>query len=558
MNSCIQYRGLAVQRIDESHDQSIKNISSSFKQWFIQRRLSRDTQLQNDAENINSIISRGGWDTDTETELRNLNITLTEQCVVGVLKLQKDVTLGLRFFYWAGQRSGYKHTSIAYYAFFKTLSRAKLTKVMEEWLDSFRKQTHDSGLGFYCTLIMGYSLAEKPELALQMLAQMRFEGLSLDKFSYNELLSILAKENCFDIVDVIEKQMPQRSYQKRFGYSIMITNLCNQGKLDEAKKMLDEQRKNGFVVNDFVVLTLIRALYKERRIDEVGQLIEELRGGSINSLSKVYKIWITTLVEAVRVDEALEYLQKRVSEGFVPSACRYSALVSSLLGKKRYKEVYDLLTEMREKQVFPDMNTMNATMHFFCKVGRPEMATSVFEKMLENGCTPNASSHISLMHGYLKGKLELALMFFEEMTRKGLIPSLGCYEKLIHALCKAGKLNMAVKLFGDIKMNVTIPVPSFTMCSWVIALSYVKLTRLARIHHGSPGRIDGTMLYTVDIFIYNTLLRGLCKEGRMELACDLFSRMPKKGCRPNASTYDILIHGLCKAGRRNDAQKWVK
>jgi len=61
--------------------------------------------------------------------------------------------------------------------------------------------------------------------------------------------------------------------------------------------------------------------------------------------------------------------------------------------------------------------------------------------------------------------------------------------------------------------------------------------------------------FAADILIYNMLLRGLCKEGKMELACDLFNRMPKKGCAPNASTYDSLIYGLCRAGRINDAQK---
>ena len=36
---------------------------------------------------------------------------------------------------------------------------------------------------FYDTLVMGYAVSGKPEIALQLFAKMRFQGLDLDSFA---------------------------------------------------------------------------------------------------------------------------------------------------------------------------------------------------------------------------------------------------------------------------------------------------------------------------------------------------------------------------------------
>lgn len=61
----------------------------------------------------------------------------------------KDVALGITFFEWARQRSGYNHSVIASYTFFEMLSRDGLYRVIEEWWDSYRKQNLGSGPWVY-------------------------------------------------------------------------------------------------------------------------------------------------------------------------------------------------------------------------------------------------------------------------------------------------------------------------------------------------------------------------------------------------------------------------
>ncbi|KAJ0795032.1 putative tetratricopeptide-like helical domain superfamily [Helianthus annuus] len=57
----------------------------------------------------------------------------------------------------------------------------------------------------------------------------------------------------------------------------------------------------------------------------------------------------------------------------------------------------------------------------------------------------------------------------------------------------------------------------------------------------------------MDIHTYNTLIRGLCKTGRLVSARELINEMTLKGCKPNTVTYTILIDGHCKEQRLEEA-----
>lgn len=89
---------------------------------------------------------------------------------------------------------------------------------------------------------------------------------------------------------------------------------------------------------------------------------------------KVYDAWISALVED------LEFFQNRTLEGYVPGPQCYNALASGLLRKNKLEVLFDLLIEMREKHIFPDQSTMNATVLFFSRAGLVEVAFELFNE----------------------------------------------------------------------------------------------------------------------------------------------------------------------------------
>lgn len=169
--------------------------------------------MRRDVNRICEVLSQDHQGVKTYEALTQLDINLTEECVVRVLKLQNDVLHGLNFFDWAGRQIDYQHTRVSYYTLLKMLSRAKLTGVLLDSLESFQKQKNISGLQFYDTLIMGYAHAGKADMALQVFARMRFQGVDLDGFAYNMLLNRLVEEDFFDVVDTIYKKILRAGFE---------------------------------------------------------------------------------------------------------------------------------------------------------------------------------------------------------------------------------------------------------------------------------------------------------------------------------------------------------
>ena len=64
---------------------------------------------------------------------------------------------------------------------------------------------------------------------------------------------------------------------------------------------------------------------------------------------------------------------------------RYNVLICSLLRENRLEELCDLLMEMKDGQISPDMVTMNAALCFFCKAGMVDVALELYNLRSEFG-----------------------------------------------------------------------------------------------------------------------------------------------------------------------------
>lgn len=134
---------------EEAYNVSMRDIALSFKEWFSDRRLQprtwRNEQLRRDVNRICEVLSQDNQGVKTDEALTELDVNLTKECVVTVLRLQNDVLRGLNFFEWAGRQRGYQHSRVSYYTILKMLSRAKLTGVVLNWLESFQKEKKHIG-----------------------------------------------------------------------------------------------------------------------------------------------------------------------------------------------------------------------------------------------------------------------------------------------------------------------------------------------------------------------------------------------------------------------------
>ncbi|XP_057524222.1 pentatricopeptide repeat-containing protein At1g71210, mitochondrial-like [Amaranthus tricolor] len=521
-----------------------KEIAASFKDWF---RTSKNPNF----DRIFKILSIRGDEVlaisakeDSDWGLGKLDIKLSESFVLEVLNYKKDDILScLKFFDWCGRQPYFNHTLATCVALFKILSRAKLQSLMLDLLDSFKKQRKLHTIRFNDMLVVGYALAGKVYIALQVYGKMRFHGLDLDSASYHILLNSLVEEGCFDEMNVVLDQIRRRGYEDKFTHSIVIKSLCKQCQLDEAEEYLRGLLSRVKVLPHHAIGILVEAFCKSGRFSCGAKLIQEFGEMEGVPVQEAYGIWIKCLALAGKTDTALKFLNDKKSvEGYIPDAIRYNILIFRLLKKNQLKEVSDLLLDMKENRIVPDKVTMNAVLCFFCKAGMMDVALELYELRTEFGFTPH-----SLMFNYVintlcsEDNIDEAFQMLKNLMQQGYIPGKRTFSILADALCRQGRLDEMKDLFMFALERKLIPSDS-AYEKFIRSLCRAKRVQDGYLLHGEFNRLNKTPSKST----YSYLIYGFNHARRGDLAARLLIEMQEKGHTPSDKLFKYVLRCVCQ------------
>lgn len=524
------------------------DISNSFKTWFKSGNnelLGRIYEILND--------SRGGVDEDgddlafhvTDLALKQLGLRLSEGFVLEVLAFGKDVLSCLKFFDWAGRQSGFFHTRATYTAIFKILSRAELMTVMFDFLDTHERQRFDQKVRFYDTLIIGYAVARKPDRALSLFGRMRFLGMDLDGFGYHVLLNSLAERNSMGGFQTILEEIRLRGYENHVTHSVVVKYFCKRKRLDEAEEYLNALVSGGTVLRGSEVRIFLGALCENDMFERAGELIGEFVNSGMVPREVALGEWICHLVRAGRLDEALAYFRdKQSSEGYVPGLFQYNILIGRLLKKKQLHEVYDLLMEMKDNHITPDMVTMNIVLCFFCKAGMIDAALEIYNSRSQFGLSPSLFAYKSLIHTLcLNESADGAYSVFKKLIEEGNFLDRGSFYHVANALYRESKVDeMEELLILALERNF---MPRASIYDKLIS----ALCRAGRLRDGYL--IHGQMNNFASQKSYIRLITGFSRLNRGDIAARLLVEMRSKGFVPTDALYRVVIRSLLKGDNPN-------
>ncbi|KAF9601108.1 hypothetical protein IFM89_017013 [Coptis chinensis] len=264
---------------------------------------------------------------------------------------------------------------------------------------------------FHDTLVVGYAVAGKPDIALKLFGAMRFHGTDLDPFAYHVLLNALVEQSRFEFVQVVLKQLELRGF---------------------------ESESRGDVVNDHMVGLLVDAHCKKNKFEGAHRLMEDFWGLSRFPLGHTYGIWNRDLVQAGKLDGVMDFLQsKKSTEGYVPEVFRYNVLVFRLLRENRLHDVCHLLVEMMEGRISPDKVTMNAAMCFFCKAGMVDVTLDLYHSRSDFGLSLNNLANNYLINTLCgDGSVDDAYRVLQDSIKLGYFPGRRTSSILADALCR--------------------------------------------------------------------------------------------------------------------------
>ncbi|KAL0426770.1 UNVERIFIED_CONTAM: Pentatricopeptide repeat-containing protein, mitochondrial [Sesamum latifolium] len=237
-----------------------------------------------------------------------------------------------------------------------------------------------------------------------------------DELNVGLFTKLYETEGYFDVVETVAKEIRARGFQNEVTHSIMMKSFCKQNQLERGAEYL-----RGLAQDDRARLSGIA----------VGTLVDAL-----------------DLVKAGKLDGALEFLKdKQAIEGYVPDVFRYNMLICRLLRESRIEEIYDLLVDMKEREVLPNDVTMNAILCFLCKAGRMDIAMDLYNSRAEFGLSVNCMLYNYLINTLLGDvSIDEAYRLLRISIEEGYFPGEKTFSIIADALCREGKLDKMKEL----------------------------------------------------------------------------------------------------------------
>ncbi|KAK9932597.1 hypothetical protein M0R45_019827 [Rubus argutus] len=267
-------------------------------------------------------------------------------------------------------------------------------------------------------------------------------------------------------------------------------------------------------------------------------------------------------------------------------SCRTVSTCIRFLGRQgRIREALCVFEEMESKfGCRPDNLVYNNVLYVLCKKESSghliDFALAVFRKIE----SPDMFSYSNMLVGLCKfGRFEIALEVFGDMCRTGLVPTRSAVNVLIGELCllsvKEGavakvRVKNARRPFkilvpnvheksGAIQPAVAVFWEVYKLgllpSTFVIIRLLSELCQLGNMEEAVRvlKAVEGRKLSCVEEG-YCIVMKGLCEHCCVEEASHLFGRMLSQGMKPKLTIYNSVICMLCKLGNLDGARSVFK
>ncbi|XP_050226445.1 putative pentatricopeptide repeat-containing protein At5g08310, mitochondrial [Mercurialis annua] len=560
-----------------------------------------NTTITND---LISIFTRRQFSPDSP-ELKTLAPLLDTKVVESVLNSFNNWKIAFKFFAWASNQYGYKHSMYTYNAMASILSRARQNAPMKDLaadIINSRCLMTAGALGFFIRCLGDVSLADEANFLFD---QVKTMGLCIpNSYSYNCLLEAFSSSssNCVDLVEMRLKEMRDHGFSfSKYTLTPVLQVYCNAGKFDEALNVFNEIHSHGWV-DEYIISILVLSFCKLGHVDKAFEFVERMEELNFRLTEKTFCNLIHGFVRQSRVDKGLQLLYKMQKNGFVPDIALYDVLIGGLCSNKELDKALALYSEMKMLNILPDVGIIrklvssfseakylisilgetlgdvdgetrtslcNSVLSSLVQSGSIHKACCLLESMMgnrngddfqfsqifqDNSLAPNSASFSIVINGLLQAcKLDLALCLFRDMAKIGCDRELLIYNNLIDGLCNSDRLEESCQLLREMEDSGLKPT-QFTLnsifgclCRRENVSGALDLVKKMRFHGHEPW-----------VKHYSLLVRKLCKHGNTTKACIFLTDMVQEGFPPNVIAYSALLSGLIQIQKVDEALKIFK
>lgn len=247
----------------------------------------------------------------------------------------------------------------------------------------------------YSTLAKGFLNSGQAERAMQILVEMRTDGVARSTVLYNMIIGVHAARGTMDEVRELMRAMSLDGCEPDIiTYSSVVKGNCMKGDLEVALRGLREAQQRGIILDTIIYSSMFYGCYRHNRSDLTDQLVTEMS-----------------------------------SSGLVPSSFTLSIIVQMYGNQGRLDRAFDVVKLMSHSSSNGDSRVATALLNACVRNGDADRAERIFHS-LAHGAEPDARSFWPLVDCCLRsGGCQRALALVEAWyTPRSTDPSKSAYK----------------------------------------------------------------------------------------------------------------------------------
>lgn len=261
----------------------------------------------------------------------------------------------------------------------------------------------------YHLLVSVFVRCGQNELAIDAYSEMIQNGLKPGEDAMKAIIGACAKEGKWDLaLSVFQSMLNVGLKPNLIACNALINSIGKSGKVKLAFRVYDVMKSLGHTPDVYTWNALLGALYRANRHADALHLFESIREQSSQVNLHLYNTALMSCQKLGLWNRALQLLWQMEASGLSVSSASYNLVIGA------------------------------------CEVARkPEIALRVYEHMVQQQCTPDTFTHLSLIRSCTWGSLWAEVE--EILNRAGTDVSL--YNAAIQGMCLRGKIESAKKLY---------------------------------------------------------------------------------------------------------------
>ncbi|KAG1346390.1 pentatricopeptide repeat-containing protein, chloroplastic [Cocos nucifera] len=286
------------------------------------------------------------------------------------------------------------------------------------------------------------------------------------------------------------------------------------------------------------------------------------------------------------VSQLFDWMQKHKKLNFAS----YSSFIKYMGISHNPMKALQAYDSIPDKSLKVNVSICNSLLGCLVKNGRFESSIKLFNRMKDDGLSPDLVTYSTLLSGCRKVKngyskamqlvqelenkglhmdgviygtllatcasnnlCEEAESYFQQMKDEGCPPNLFHYSSLLNAYSVDGNYMKAEKLVNDMKSSGLVP-------NKVILTTLLKVYARGGLFEKSKELLAELELlgYAEDEMPYCLLMDGLAKAGHIHETKALFAEMKQKHVKSDGYAHSIMISALCRSGLLKEGRMLAK